>query len=245
VRTSAGAPANLPSVIVQEVLDGDSLVVVLDDAETEIRLAGVNAPERDECFHPEATDRLGDLVAGGTVLVERIGVDQFDRVLARLWRDGDMLNLDMVSTGHAIAVTPEEGDLPGELLLEAEEEAFAAGAGLWADDACGAPEPIPLVTLEVVSDPAGPDDEALEGEIVAISSAVPLDLGGWTIRDESSAHRCLLPDRAVTGTETALTITSADSCWAPGDSPVWNNAGDMALLVDEAGRVAARHRYRS
>jgi hypothetical protein len=38
-------------------------------------------------------------------------------------------------------------------------------------------------------------------------------------------------------------VTSIDPCWDPGDSSVWNNGGDMTLLLDASGRVVTRHRY--
>ena len=40
-------------------------------------------------------------------------------------------------------------------------------------------------------------------------------------------------------------VTSADPGWDPGGGPVWNNSGDMALLLDRHGRVVARWRYAS
>jgi hypothetical protein len=40
-----------------------------------------------------------------------------------------------------------------------------------------------------------------------------------------------------------MTISSADLAWDPGGSPVWNNDGDMALLLDRDGRVVDRWRY--
>jgi hypothetical protein len=40
-----------------------------------------------------------------------------------------------------------------------------------------------------------------------------------------------------------MTIRSTDPGWVPGGSPVWSNGGDMVLVLDETGRVVARHRY--
>ena len=45
----------------------------------EVRIIGVNTPESDECFSDEATDALGELVAGNdfVLVVDRSDVDQF------------------------------------------------------------------------------------------------------------------------------------------------------------------------
>jgi len=208
---------------------------------------GVNAPEQDECHHQESGDHLADLIDGQTVDLEVISTDQFDRMLAYVWLDDLLVNHDLVSGGFAIATTPpEEGDPHGELLLGAEEAAFLAGMGLWSETACGSAGPLPVVTVDAGRsefDPSGPDEDLLDEEWVSLTSGEPVDAGGWTIRDESSQHRCrLAPGTAITE-DAGLTVTSADGCWDPGGSPVWNNGGDMILVLDDSGTVVERHRY--
>jgi hypothetical protein len=39
-------------------------------------------------------------------------------------------------------------------------------------------------------------------------------------------------------------VTSDNPGWEPGGTPVWNNDGDMALLLTTGGAVASRQRYR-
>ena len=70
------------------------------------------------------------------------------------------------------------------------------------------------------------------------------DISGWTVRDESSAHRCRFADGTEAVAGETRRVTSADPCWEPGRSPVWNNGGDLVLLLDENGRVVANARYR-
>ncbi len=228
-----------------KVNDGDSVVVDMDGVEVEVRLLGINAPESDECFYDAATDHLTDLLEGQTAEVEVIGTDQFGRTLAYLWLEGALVNLGLVSDGFAVATTPGEGETNGNDLISAEDEAFSERVGLWAMDACGASDPLPNLSVDVRGsqfDPPGPDEDILDQEWVTFESEEVVDFGGWTVRDESSAHRCLLPS-GVVATGQTLTVTSADRCWDPGDSPVWNNSGDMVLVLDPRGRVAARARY--
>jgi endonuclease YncB( thermonuclease family) len=231
--------------MVVQVDDGDTVDIRTGDGDVEVRLAGINAPESGECFSRGATDRLRSLVAGETVAIEATGVDQFDRTLAYLTLGDTLVNLEMVMSGSAIATTPDHGDVVGSALLAAEEEAFSARLGLWAGDACGATGPMPSVTVEVAFDPPGPDQGSLGEEWVELASESPVEVGGWTVRDESSAHRCVVPAGTTIGPDHPYHLTSDDPCWTPGGSPVWNNDGDLALVLDDDGRVVARHRYRA
>lgn len=218
----------------------------MEGGEVDVRLLGINAPEADECFYDEATDHLTDLIEGQTVEVEVIGTDQFGRTLAYLWMGGTLVNLSLVTDGYAIATTPAEGDSTGNDLIAAEDDAFSDRAGLWATDACGASAPLASVRVDVGGsqfDPPGPDEDLLDQEWVSFVSEEVTDLEGWKVRDESSAHRCLLPSGSAVAPGQTLMLTTADPCWDPGRSPVWNNGGDLVLLLDPTGRVVARARY--
>jgi micrococcal nuclease len=243
---NGSAPGGLTTGNVVRVNDGDSVLVETGSGDVEVRLMGINTPERDECYGPEAEERLIQLVDGQAVGLEEIGRDQFDRTLAYLWLGDLLINVDQVAGGFAIATTPEEGEPHGDDLLDAEDAAFDARAGMWSETACGASGPIPPVEVDGSAssfDPAGPDEDILDQEWVAFSSDAQVDLGGWVIRDESSQHRCHLPSGALIDQGEGLVVTSIDPCWDPGDSSVWNNGGDMALLLDASGRVVTRHRY--
>jgi micrococcal nuclease len=243
--TDPPAPEQRPNALVTRVLDGDSVLVDLDGDETDVRLAGVNAAEDGECYHDQATEHLRGLLDGRTVGVEEVGTDQFDRTLAYLWLDDRLVNLGLVEQGFAIALTPEPNETTGELLLAAEETAYLEMAGLWSASACGTTGPPPEVTVgDLEFDPPGPDGESLDLERVVLTSAQPIDLDGWTVRDESSAHRCSLPSGARITQGASVVVSSADPCWVPGSTPVWNNGGDLVLLLDPTGRVVARYRYR-
>ncbi len=75
-------------------------------------------------------------------------------------------------------------------------------------------------------------------------SAADVGVEGWIVRDESSVNRCHLTPGHELGPGRPLSITSADPCWEPGGSPVWNNGGDLVMVLDANGRVVANSRYR-
>ena len=207
----------------------------------------INAPEQDECYYTEALEYLIETVKGRKVALHVVDVDQFGRTLAHVFRGETHVNLDLVRRGLAIATTPGEDDRYGETILGEEQDAYDEGRGLWSSAACGA-GPLPTIIIDGLTsspDPTGPDDENLAGEIIVIVSLEPdpLDLTGWTVRDESSRHRYRIPAGTTLNHQERLIIASDNSAWDPGGSPVWNNDGDMGLLLDDDGRVVDRWRY--
>lgn len=207
-------------------------MVESDQGEVDVRLLDVNAPESDECFHRESLNYMTERLKGRTVTLDTDqDVDQFGRVLAYVWDQNQNVNLDMVQRGLAIATTPDTGV---GFLIE-EEEAFAAGIGLWAHDACGS-GPIPNVRVLAV-------DQYGETVVIRNDETTTVDLSQWTIRDESSRHRYSISRGTELEPGASLTIRSDDPEWDPGSGPIWNNDGDMALLLDASGRVVDRWRY--
>jgi micrococcal nuclease len=232
------------------VFDGDTLLVSMEGAEEEVRLLGVNTPERDECFSSQARATTASLLEAGPLSVEVIADrDQFGRILAYAYAGGVAVNRALVEGGYALALDTDHPRLAE--FLAAEEQAYAAGAGLWAADACGAPSPAVLALVDIEADPPGPDEDDLNGEWVLLANegAEAADLTGWVLRDESSQNRYSFPDGFLlpAGAEVAVhtgcgTDGRADLHWCA-DGPMWNNGGDAALLLDPAGNVAARLRY--
>lgn len=233
------------AVEVVAVVDGDTIEVVGRDGRYQVRLDGINAPEDGECYHREATAHLIALLGGMAVYLDVTGIDQFGRTLAHVHLDELHINLDMASRGMAIATTPGPGQAHD--LVQAEEDAARLDLGLWNSEACGQ-GPIPRIEIDFdrsVIDPPGPDDQTLDQELVVLVNRedTTVDLAGWTLRDESSRHRYRFPARSRLGAGESLIVTSAESGWSPGSSPVWNNGGDLILVLDESGRVVARFRY--
>ncbi|MGB7859005.1 MAG: lamin tail domain-containing protein [Acidimicrobiia bacterium] len=232
---------------VTEVFDGDTVVVDTAAAKVTVRLIGINAPESGECHYTQSSDFLEDRVAGEVIRMNERGVDQFDRTLATLWVGDVNINQLMVSKGMAIASVSSDLEQPGELYLDDEESAYQDRIGLWSPDACGSGTSARVIIDGDLStpDPPGPDDQVLDDETIVIVNATidPVDLSGWAIRDESSRHRYLFKAGTIVPSSSRITVSSSDPAWDPGGSPVWNNDGDMALLLDQHGNVVGRWRY--
>lgn len=242
-------PAKPPSAAEAQfvtALDGDSLRVIVGSHRVEIRLAGINAPEHDECHADVARLTLSDL-ASDTVWVDVIDTDQFGRSVAGVWSEAGFVNGIVVARGGAIAMT-DDGRWARELIA-AESTARRDEIGMWSRDACGGAVTA-RVTLEMTSpDPPGPDDQALNDEVVTIVNrgTRELDLSGFVLRDESSVNRLRFPEGTVLPARTSLAVVTGCSpragfAWCA-DGPIWNNAGDSAILLSPGGTVMAHVRY--
>ncbi len=234
-------------VDVIDVLDGDSLAVDIDGTRTEVRIFGINTPEKDECYGSEAREALDELVGSSVVLATVEGAadtDQFGRLLRNVWSDGVWVDAVMVRAGAALPLHtggPDEADL-----LQLSADAWTDGLGMWGIDVCGT-APTGILIEEVAADPKGRDEEALDEEYVVLRNDTDdtVDMSGWILRDESSTHRLTFPDGTTLGPgETVRIVTgcNGDIAWCS-DTPIWSNGGDTAILQIPTGSVVDRFPY--
>lgn len=242
-------------VSVVSVIDGDTLDVSLDGVVETVRLIGINAPERGECFADEATAALERLVAAGPV---RLGADTSDRdgygrLLRYVFVGEEHVNAALVEGGFAIARRYPPDTARADELEAAEERARADEVGMWGPGGCAATGArTEAVRLEVHADAPGDDNTNLNGEWVAIHNdgAGDIDLGGWTLKDESASHRYVF-DAATTvpagGTIRLYTgcgqDTATERYWCNDGSAVWNNSGDTAYLLNRDGKIVTTMSY--
>ena len=90
---------------VTRVKDGDSLLVFRPDVKrtSEIRLAGIDAPEYSQPWGIQSRSALRLLVNGKQVRVEVTDRDRYNRVVARVWVGKTYVNAWMTEQGHAWA----------------------------------------------------------------------------------------------------------------------------------------------
>lgn len=247
---SPDAPPGAVPITLDFVLDGDSIRAIVDGETTEIRLLGINAPERDECWSVESRDALIAATTSGDLALVSTERDQFGRLLGYVYVSGSNLNRDQITAGHALALANDHDLLPD--FLAAEEEATALERGLWGATACGAQAAETGVRIWAVEpDAPGRDDRNPNGEFVAITNDAgdAADLTGWMLRDESSKHRYTFPDGFVLAPGAIVTVRSGcgedsgDTLYWCADGTVWTNSGDTVLLLDATGAVVERQRY--
>jgi micrococcal nuclease len=135
--------ASAGEATVTRVVDGDTIVARLGDEDETIRLIGIDTPETKrpgtpvECFGPEASARMAELLPEGTVVRLERDVeerDRYGRLLAYVHRHTDDLfvNRAMAIEGFAGPSRVPPNVTRTDELAEAVADARAAGRGLWA-----------------------------------------------------------------------------------------------------------------
>ena len=144
-----GVPAGAQAAVVERIVDGDTIAVRVDQpggplpaaTSSTVRLLEIDTPETAhpdagvECGGPEATAfTSAHLPVGSTVylVADRADTDRYGRFLRYVWTaDGAFFNEAIVRAGHARAVLYEPNDAYIDVLRAAEQEARAAGRGIW------------------------------------------------------------------------------------------------------------------
>ena len=125
---------NCPCKVVK-VTDGNT-VHVLDQTKTrhKIRLGGIDAPERKQVYGKKSKENLSNLIAGKNVEVEYDKRDRYGRIIGKLIKDGQDINLIQVKQGfawHYKYYQKDQSDIDRILYSSAEINAREKTIGLW------------------------------------------------------------------------------------------------------------------
>jgi micrococcal nuclease len=107
------------------VMDGDTLLVVLDDQHepVKVRIKDIDAPESCQPGGQASRDAMIDLVLRHRVQIERVSDDVYGRLVARVRRGELDLGAEMVRTGMAWAYHFKTGKGPyARLQRQAQQE---------------------------------------------------------------------------------------------------------------------------
>jgi len=113
------------------VSDGDTITVLHNGKGEQIRLHGIDSPEKRQAFGHRAKQFTSNLVFAKTVMVQVMDRDRYGRTVGVvLLPDGRSLNHELVRAGLAWMYRRYTND---QSLSGLEEEARGARRGLWAD----------------------------------------------------------------------------------------------------------------
>lgn len=127
-------------LVFKRIVDGDTFWVIniRDGSEWKVRLWGVDAPDTKECYFDEATKILEKELSNKKLTYERLGYDDYGRILAKVYVDGKSIEEILVATGAAVAYDAKEihDDLKPskeyyESLKRIEEKAKNEKLGMW------------------------------------------------------------------------------------------------------------------
>ncbi|GMQ95496.1 MAG: hypothetical protein BMS9Abin13_613 [Patescibacteria group bacterium] len=119
------------------VIDGDTIDI---GNKKRIRLLGIDAPERGECYYDQSLAFLEELVENKDIRIEKdiSGVDRYDRYLRYIYIPADapeeddvFVNNLLVRQGYAFTFAIAPDNRYRDLLASAQEEAKKEERGLW------------------------------------------------------------------------------------------------------------------
>ena len=127
-----GGPAGAVTVV--SVGDGDTLRVTDGGQRLTIRMACIDAPETAQRPYGAASrQRLQALAPVGSAVSLRVQTtDRYGRTVAEVFRNGQSVNLAMVSSGQAFAYRQYLSGCNQAAYLGAEASAERQGLGVWA-----------------------------------------------------------------------------------------------------------------
>lgn len=117
---------------VDRVIDGDTIDL---NTSVRIRLAGIDTPEKKECFFEEAKDKLSTLVLGKEIFIEKdkVSEDRYGRTLAYLYQNETSINSLLVQEGYAKVYDKYKKNIRHYTELKTEEiKAKEKNQGVWA-----------------------------------------------------------------------------------------------------------------
>lgn len=119
------------------VTDGDT-VTILDEQDKvpfRIRVSHIDAPEKNQAFGQKSKEKLAELVFQKEAVIRFDKIDQYGRIVGKVFVDGQDASMLMLKAGlawHYKKYSDDKG------YAKAEIQARKAGLGLWQDK-----EPVP------------------------------------------------------------------------------------------------------
>lgn len=122
--------------LVTRVIDGDTIVVLLDGREEKVRLIGIDTPEKGRPYFSEATRKTAELVLGKEVKLEKdvSERDKYGRLLRYVYTGSLFVNAELVRQGYAMVYTYPPDVKYSDYFLKLQQEARDKNLGLWGID---------------------------------------------------------------------------------------------------------------
>lgn len=131
------------SAAVERTVDGDTFIAILEDGSRErVRMLLLDTPETKkegtavQPFGPEASDYTKKLLTGRDVELEfdEEPRDQYDRMLAYVYLDGESVNEKLLEQGLARVVVYQPNDKHIDAFRDIQARAKQAKLGVWSID---------------------------------------------------------------------------------------------------------------
>lgn len=236
-------PGNPQVGEVVDVIDGDTIKVLLDGLVVKVKYIGIDAPEsisRLEYLGKEAKTRNRELVSGRNVLLYKdvSDRDRFDRLLRYVFVDNRFINYELVSLGYARALDEPPDSSCALFLAETAARAKEKSLGIWAPHTPLPEQSVAASSLVIFSlNPLG--------EFVDIQNVgeVAIDLTGWKLVSVKGNEDCLLGGMIQPSEILRIFSGSKQPGYSCGfEKPIWEDSEpDPAVLYDPDGNEIDRY----
>lgn len=159
--------------------------------------------------------------------------------------DADMKQQTVIDVGSESGATPRNGTATQTPMMT-DGGSATTDATTTGDEDGSAPN---VRVSNIEADPSGDDRTALNNEYVVLENtgSAPVNLTGWTIKDDASHTYTLSSLSLTTGDTVAVhTGTGADSAndvYWNSKTPIWNNGGDTVTVTDDDGNTVVTETY--
>ncbi|MEI6291129.1 MAG: lamin tail domain-containing protein, partial [Chloroflexota bacterium] len=219
---------------VVDVVDGDTIKVLVNGLVYPLRYIGMNTPEnttQHEYFGPEASAANSGLTAGKQVTMYKdvSEVDRYNRLLRYVFVGNTFVNYELVQQGFAEAAQYPPDTACAGLFDQTAQQAQAAAIGLWAKPAAALSSGNSVVITAV--------NKQAEYVDIQNTSSASINLSGWNLMSERGHQGCVLSGLLPAGQTLRIWSMTGDggfSCHYP--SAIWNNTqSDPAVLYNPQG----------
>ena len=142
IAGTAWAEINLVGKVIS-VQDGDTLTVVDEESrQVRIRIAGIDAPEKDQPYGSVSGAHLVELALGRLAAAACPKTDRYGRSVCTVWINDVDVGLAQLRAGfawHYKRYAPEQSTEQRKAYAEAEEKARAMTLGIWLQSEATAP----------------------------------------------------------------------------------------------------------
>ena len=189
---------------VTEIHDGDTISLVCLKRPLQVRMMGIDAPEKDQAYADVARKHLSDLILNKVVVVEYTGLGDNALIIGKVFQKETDVGAQMIRDGVAWYSKSFDGMLSeNERKVYAECESAARGEkrGIWQD-----PNPVPPWAFK---------ENQKSPEIPKVSPSVPTQPVVQTKKKSGLTNENVSPSFASTG---VISLGSSEAVQLSSDS---------------------------